>query len=107
MKSIIVTLAAAGLMVAGSAMAADMPAAGKVCLNCHAVETKMVGPALKDIAKKYKDDKDAVGKISASTIKGKQFGWKSGMDMPPKGGNAAMTDAQVKEVATYIAGLAK
>ncbi len=57
MKSIIVSLAATtGLMIAGSAMAAEMPPEAKElnCVACHAVDKKVVGPAWADVGKKYK-----------------------------------------------------
>ncbi len=57
MKSIIVSMAAAGLMIAGSAMAApEMPAEARElnCVACHAVDHKVVGPAWADVGKKYK-----------------------------------------------------
>jgi cytochrome c len=57
MKSIIVGVAAAaGLMIAGSAVAADMPPEAKElnCIACHAVDHKVVGPAWADVGKKYK-----------------------------------------------------
>ena len=106
MKSIIVSMiAAAGLMVAGSALAADMPAAGKKkCGACHAMDKKVVGPSFNDIAAKYKGDKDAVSKLTANITKGGAFGYKMGT-MPPKG--MAASDAEIKEMAEFIAGLAK
>jgi cytochrome c len=57
MKSIIVSMAAAaGLMIAGGAMAAEMPAEAKElnCVACHAIDKKVVGPAWADVGKKYK-----------------------------------------------------
>ena len=106
MKSIIVSMiAAAGLMVAGSALAVDMPATGKAkCGACHAIDKKLVGPAYNDVSAKYKGDKDAVSKMIANATKGGSFGWKLGV-MPPKGLGA--TDAEIKEMAEFIAGLAK
>jgi cytochrome c len=96
---------AASLIVAGAALAADMPAAGKAkCGACHEVDKKKVGPSYTDIAKKYKGDADAVGKIAANTAKGGAFDWKMGK-MPPKGIGAS--DAEIKAMAEYIAGLAK
>ena len=56
MKSIIVSMiAAAGLVVAGSALAVDMPPLAKKhnCVACHAIEKKVVGPAWRDISKAY------------------------------------------------------
>jgi cytochrome c len=48
-------IAVTGLMVAGSVMAEDMPALAKKlnCTACHAIDRKVVGPAWRDVAKKY------------------------------------------------------
>jgi cytochrome c len=106
MKSAIpMIVATASLIMAGSALAADMPAAGKAkCNMCHAVDKKVVGPSYMDISAKYKGDSDAAGKISANITKGGSFGWKLGM-MPPKGMGA--NEAEIKAMSEYIAGLAK
>ncbi len=56
MKSIIVSMiAATGLMVAGSALATDMPELAKKsgCTACHTIEKKLVGPAWRDVSKAY------------------------------------------------------
>ena len=60
MKFIIASLAmAAGLMIADSALADTMPAEVKqlLCLNCHAVDHKVIGPAWRDVGKRYKNAK--------------------------------------------------
>ena len=105
MKSIIVSMvAAAGLVMAGSALAADMPATGKSkCGACHAVDKKVVGPSFMDVAAKYKGDAKAVDTLITHITAGGEFGWKLGK-MPAKGMGA--DDAQIKEMATFIAGLA-
>jgi cytochrome c len=56
MKAIVGSIVAvAGLMVAGSVMAEEMPALARKlnCTACHAIDKKVVGPAWRDIAKKY------------------------------------------------------
>ena len=74
MKSMLLVLAAAGSMVmAGAANAqagADL-AKAKGCLGCHAVAEKKVGPAMKDVAAKYKDNKDAEATLTAKLKDGK------------------------------------
>ncbi len=104
MKSILVSMTVAvGLMAADSAMATDMPVAGKTrCGACHSIDKKMVGPAWIDVAKKYKGDPNAASKIAANITKGGEFGWKMSK-MPPKGMGA--TDAEIKSLAEFIAGL--
>ncbi|MGA7748783.1 MAG: c-type cytochrome [Gallionella sp.] len=65
MKSIIVSVVAtAGLLAAGGAMAIETPDSTKKiempglakklnCTICHSIDKKVVGPAWKDVAKKY------------------------------------------------------
>ena len=43
----------------------------KGCLNCHAVDTKKMGPSFKDIAAKHKSDKGAADAIAAKLKEGK------------------------------------
>ena len=47
------------LMIAAPAFASAELAKQKNCLACHAAAKKLVGPAYKDIAAKYKADKNA------------------------------------------------
>jgi cytochrome c len=72
MKSIIVSIAAAGLMVVGSAMATDMPDLAKKngCAACHSIDKKLIGPAWMDVAKKYKGDAGAEAKLVTKISKG-------------------------------------
>lgn len=60
MKFIIAILAvAAGLMIADSALADAMPAEVKqlLCLDCHAVDHKVIGPAWRDVGNRYRNAK--------------------------------------------------
>lgn len=60
---ILTAVATVGLLTFGSAAmaqnAADL-AKQKNCFACHAVDKKLVGPSYKDVAAKYKGNKDAV-----------------------------------------------
>ena len=105
MKSIILSVVAtASLIISGTALAAE-PAAGKArCNMCHAIDKKIVGPSYMNISAKYKGDNAAAGKIAANITKGGAFGWKLGK-MPPRGMGAS--DAEIKAMSEYIAGLAK
>lgn len=104
MKSIFISMAvAAGLMVAGSAMAADMPAVAKKnnCTACHAIEKKVVGPAWKDVAAKYKGDAGAVAHLTTKIKKGGSGVWgKMPMPASPKA-----SDADIKELISFILAL--
>ena len=50
MKSSVVALAVASLLIAGSAFASEKLAEEKKCTTCHKVDTKIVGPSYTEIA---------------------------------------------------------
>lgn len=105
MKLISVTMGAAGLIIAGFAMAVDMPVEIKVkCGECHAIDKTIVGPSFMSVSAKYKGDKEAVGKIAASITEGGSFGWMLGT--MPKGIIGA-NDVEIKSMSEFIAGLGK
>jgi cytochrome c len=72
MKSLkLAVLAAALLSVAGVAQASADLAQKSGCMNCHAVDSKKMGPSFKDIAKKYKGNASAEADLVAKLKAGK------------------------------------
>lgn len=72
MKSILIAaVVAVGLTSAGAASAQQELAQKNGCLNCHAVDTKKMGPSFKDVAAKYKGKADAEGKLVSELTSGK------------------------------------
>ena len=64
MKLIVMAaVASIALATAGAAGAQEALAKSSGCLNCHAVDTKKIGPAFKDVAAKYKGQADAEAKL--------------------------------------------
>jgi cytochrome c len=64
MKSLIVAAAlVVGVGAAGVAQASEDLAKSSGCTTCHAMDTKKMGPAFKEIAKKYKGNAAAEGKL--------------------------------------------
>lgn len=117
MKSILVSMTvAAGLMVAGSAMAADLPDLAKKngCAACHAIDKKLVGPAFADISKKYKG-------AQSYTFKGKEYPLVEGLTMKVSQGGtgnwgsvamipndpAGKKQDQMKELVNFVLALDK
>lgn len=117
MKSIIVSMmAAAGLMVAGSVLATDMPEGAKKngCTACHAIDKKVVGPAWMDVSKKYKGAK-------TYTFGGKEYPLVEGLMMKvSKGGSGnwgtvpmiandpnGSKQADIKALVEFVLGLDK
>ncbi len=103
MKAILGIAATAALLVAGQAVAADETALAQKsgCMACHQVAVKVVGPAYKDVAKKYAGDKGAVDKLTAKVIAGGKDVW-GPVPMPPKGGNAALKDEDIKKIVAWV-----
>ena len=69
MAIVVVTLMS--LACAGPALASEALAKADGCLNCHAVDTKKVGPSFKDVAAKYKGNADAEQTLTAKITSGK------------------------------------
>ena len=57
-------------------------AATRHCMSCHTIERKMVGPAFKDVAKRYAGDREAVVRLSAKIRSGGSGVW-GPVVMPP------------------------
>jgi cytochrome c len=70
MKAMLLVMAAAGTLMAGAVQAQDVLKA-KGCLGCHDMDKKKVGPAYKDVAAKYKGNKDAESMLVAKLKEGK------------------------------------
>lgn len=72
------------------------------CLNCHAVDMKLVGPAYKEVAAKYKGDATAEAKLIKKVNDGGSGVWGT-MPMPSQKGR--MTDAELKTTVGWILSL--
>jgi cytochrome c551/c552 len=68
------------------------------CLSCHNVNVKIVGPAYKDIAAKYRNDPAALEKISQQIQDGGSGKW-GPVGMPPF---PMLTGAEVKMLGDWI-----
>jgi len=100
MKAVYVAMmAAAGVMLAGQAMAdegADL-AKSKNCLSCHSVDKKLVGPAYKDVAAKYKGDAKAPAMLAAKVKAGGKGAWGE-IPMPPNN----VTEDEAKKLVAWV-----
>ena len=83
MIKLMMTAAAAALVVMSGAASADQALAQKnACMSCHGVDKKIVGPAFKEVAKKYAGDKTAHDKLAAKVKAGGKGVWGE-VPMPP------------------------
>jgi len=94
-----IALFALGLTaVSGSALASADLAKQKNCLACHTVDKKLVGPSYKEVAAKYKGDKDAVAKL-AKKIREGGVGTFGQIPMPA---NPQVTEAEAQTLAKWV-----
>ncbi len=72
------------------------------CMACHGVDKKILGPAFKDVAKKYKGNADA-GALLAKKVKDGGSGVWGPVPMPANGGK--INDADIKTMVDYVLSL--
>lgn len=94
-------LAVAAVQFAAPAVAQEDLAKKHNCLVCHQVDKKVVGPAYKDVAAKYRNDKSAEAKLVQKVEKGGVGVWGQ-VPMPP---NSAVPDADVRAIVKWILSL--
>ena len=126
MKRSIITLglafaAAAALGTAQAEEGLDL-AKKSGCLACHAVDKKVVGPAWKDVAEKYKGQKEITATLTDGTVekgspkavlikkvqKGGKGNWtevSGGAPMPPY--SPRVSDADIDKLVDFVLSLAK
>ena len=100
MKSIILALGLViGTTAAGVALADDAALARKKnCMACHTVDKKIVGPAYKDVARKYAGQADAEARLAEKIVKGGKGSW-GDVPMPP---NATVKPGEAAALARWI-----
>ena len=81
-----------------SAVADATLAQAKNWMACHAVDKKLVGPAYKEVAAKYKDDAGARETLIGKVKQGGSGNW-GAIPMPP---NPAVSDEDVATLVDWI-----
>jgi len=105
MKALLLTIALAGSMLAaGQASAEDGKTIAQKsgCLACHSLDKKVLGPAYKDIAAKYKGDKTAEAKLIEKVKKGGSGTW-GPMLMPAN--SPQVKDEDIKAIVKWVLSL--
>ncbi len=98
MKRLVMLLGTCALAAALPAQASEELAKKHACFACHALDKKLVGPAYKDVAAKYRGDKGAEAKLFDKVKKGGTGVWGQ-VPMPP---NGAVPDADIKALVKWI-----
>ncbi len=89
-----------GLAASGAAMASEKIAIQAGCATCHAAARKVIGPAYRDIAIKYKGQANALALLSERIRKGGKGVWGE-VPMAPTP-PARLNDADLKAVVTWV-----
>ena len=103
MKHIVIL--AAGLLASGvtgavNAQDAAKLAADKACLACHAIDKKVVGPAFKDVAAKYKGNTKAEAILVQKVLTGGLGAW----GQIPMPANASLKEDEAKLLVKWVLG---
>lgn len=104
---ITIPAAAALMMCVASHASADVALAKKNgCFACHSVEKKVVGPAWKDVAARYKGDGSARAALIAKVKSGGKGNWTDvtgGIPMPPY--SPRVPDEEIEALVDFILSL--
>lgn len=69
------------------------------CLMCHGVDSAIMGPSYKDVAKKYKDDKTAEARLISKVKAGGVGVWGK---MPMPANSPQVKDEDIKTIVKWI-----
>lgn len=94
---IVLTLVAVQFSLSSAWASSDL-AKKNSCMSCHNTDKKLVGPAFKDVVKKYAGVPDAPKKLALSIKAGGAGKW-GPVPMPPP---TSLSDADATKLATWI-----
>ena len=102
-SSAVAPASAAAVVPANAGKTLDLAAAENLmkkdaCAACHSVDKRIVGPAYRDVAAKYRNDKDALTKLTQKVKSGGGGVW-GPIPMPP---NAQVPDEDIKQLVSWI-----
>jgi cytochrome c len=83
------------------ALASQELAQKKACMGCHGIDNKIVGPAYKDVAKKYKGQKGIEAQLVQKVLKGGKGAWGE-IPMPA---NTQVNEAEAKQLVSWVLSL--
>ncbi len=106
MRLILPVLLALPVLAAAADPAAEMAPELKLaqkngCLACHDLDVKKVGPAWRDVAKKYAGDAEAEAALVVKVKKGGKGHW----GQVPMPANVTVKDADIQTVVQYVLSL--
>jgi cytochrome c len=99
MRGLCVTLCTVLLVAAVPAARANPELArAKICLGCHDVKDKKIGPAFKDVAARYAGQKDAAARLADKVLRGGSGVW----GVLPMPANPRVTPEEARQLVAWI-----
>jgi cytochrome c len=68
------------------------------CMNCHALERKLVGPALRDVGRRYAGQPDAAARLAGKIVNGGAGAW-GAVAMPA---NPQVSPDEARRLAAWV-----
>ncbi|MFM8866661.1 MAG: c-type cytochrome [Limnohabitans sp.] len=87
-----------GATTTGTAVADEALAKARNCMACHAPASKLVGPAYRDVARKYANDAGAADRLAIKVIKGGSGAW-GAVPMPA---NPQVSETDARRLVAWI-----
>lgn len=69
------------------------------CMACHSMDKKVMGPAFKEVAKKYKGNGEALGLLTKKIKEGGSGVWGP---IPMPAHSATVNEADIKTLASWV-----
>jgi cytochrome c len=91
-------LFSACVLAAWPALADLALATSRNCMSCHAIDKRVLGPAYKDVAAKYRGDKAAPARLAAKIREGGAGSW----GLVPMPSNPQVSEAEARELAAWV-----
>ncbi len=112
-KRICLVLMGAGILAMNPVTHADEDEAKGIakksgCFACHSIEKKVVGPAWRDVSKRYKGDEGARERLIKKVHTGGKGNWTEvtgGMPMPPY--SPRVSDEDIEKLVDFVLSLEK
>lgn len=96
-RSLLLCMVVSALTSSSAFAQADL-ARARNCMACHAVASKLVGPAFKDVASKYSGQKGAEDKLVQKVLKGGRGSW----GVVPMPANPQVSEAEARSLVKWI-----
>lgn len=92
----------AGVLVLAAPVAANPElATARLCMSCHAMQSKVVGPSLHDIARRYAGQRDAATRLAEKIRAGGAGAW----GVVPMPANPKVTPDEARQLANWVLSL--